>query len=263
MNEVSKLIPALCQSIEEAGKIILNFYNNKNYTVLNKKDNTPQTQADWEAHLYLEKKLKELSTYPLISEESFEHGMPLPSGKYFWLMDPLDGTKHFLNRSGQFTINLALIEDEFPILGIIYVPVSGELFHAYKDRGAFKKVHGGTFKKIQVTALDKKAPRFLLSRKKQDLIDKIHSKWPESEITWMGSSLKYCRIAEGSADIYIRQYPTHEWDTAAAQCVLEEAGGFLYDLKERTRLHYRKKDLINNSLAAFSDGNVSINQFLY
>jgi 3'(2'), 5'-bisphosphate nucleotidase len=245
------LLKAVCECAVEAGRLLLNFYTSKIYTVVKKHDNTPQTQADWEAHVLIENKLAALSSFPIISEESYLESTELAQEGLFWLVDPMDGTKEFLNRSGDFTVNIGLIEGAYPIMGVVYVPVTQELFYATHKQGAYKITKDGSKTRIHTHPTDEASLRFLISRKKQEEIDAIRQHWPHAHITRMGSSLKYCRIAEGKADIYIRRMTTYEWDTAAAQCILEEAGGKLCNFSGQ-RLHYRKDSLKNESIVAFA-----------
>ncbi len=252
MFDPSQFMKDVCEYAEEAGNIILEYYVKKNYTILQKSDNSPRTEADWDAHLLILEKLQKLASFEVISEESFDASAPIPKEKNFWLVDPLDGTKEFLNRTGDFTVNIALVDGNYPVLGVIYLPVKEELFFASHNQGAFKRVGKGPLKKIHTHTMNKDRPRLLVSRNKPEERFEQLQKWPQAEITRMGSSLKYCRIAEGSADIYVRRLVTAEWDTAAAQCILEEAGGKLCDLSGQ-RLRYRKTSLLNEGLAAFGD----------
>jgi 3'(2'), 5'-bisphosphate nucleotidase len=261
MLELSKLLENVCHFAEEAGALIRDYYVNQNYSVTRKDDKTPMTQADWDAHLLIFEKLTNLAPYQIISEESHKAEDIVRAQTPFWLVDPLDGTKEFLNRSGDFTVNIALINTLYPILGVIYAPITNELYFASQGQGAFKKSPDGTLVKLQTRAFEKQALRFLISRNHPEEKAYILKKFPDASIERMGSSLKYCRIAEGKADVYIRKLQTYEWDTAAAQCILEEAGAKLCSLSGE-RMRYRKPLLKNEGLAAFADSKAQLKDFL-
>lgn len=252
--DASQYLDAVCECAESAGKIVLDYYLKNEYSIVNKSDNTPQTEADWQAHLHILDKLKQLSPFPIISEETYKEGEKIPSAP-LWLVDPIDGTKEFIRKTGDFTVNIALVDGKYPILGVIYVPTTGELFYATKSHGAFKKVKGKSTR-IHTRKLGDEL-HILVSKNNPDITERIQEKWPNCKITRMGSSLKYCRIAEGFADVYVRHMYTYEWDTAAAQCILEEAGGFLSDFSG-VRLSYLKDNLTNNSIIATGDPSIDV-----
>lgn len=244
----------------KAGNKILEVYNNAElFAQINQKeDNSPVTLADIESNKIIEKALTELYDYPIVSEEG--ENMDYETRKNFnrfWLVDPLDGTKEFIHRNGEFTVNIALIENGLPIWGAIYVPVTQTFYFGISGEGAFKQVGNGELQSI-------------FARKNSvNLIavgSKSHAKPEEtnffksvgvSQIVSVGSSLKFCLIAEGNADVYFRSGPTMEWDTAAGQAILAAAGGQVYkDLKAKEVFTYNKPNLLNGSFLAISDTHI-------
>jgi 3'(2'), 5'-bisphosphate nucleotidase len=232
---------------------ILTVYDSADFGVENKADNSPLTLADKAAHESIVAALHELTPHwPVLSEESVSR--PYEERRQwqtYWLVDPLDGTREFIKRNGEFTVNIALIDTHQPILGVVHVPVSGVCYAAAQGMGAFKHTPGAAAQRIRVRpqAADRLAvvgsrshgnnrTRAFLQCTQEHLNQEI-------EIVSMGSSLKICLIAEGVADLYPRLGPTSEWDTAAAHCVVEEAGGQLTDLQLQP-LRYNTKDALLN-----------------
>lgn len=231
----------------EAGKAIMAVYQGE-ITVSHKQDNSPLTQADLAAHDIITAGLSELTPeIPVLSEESasipFEQRK---KWKRYWLVDPLDGTREFIKRNGEFTVNIALIEDHRPVLGVVYAPALDLLFFAAKGEGAFRQqgkqpaesIHARVFDPTQVTVAGSR------SHAGERLLGFLERIGPHLLIS-MGSSLKICLVAEGRADVYPRLGLTSEWDTAAAQCVLEEAGGHLVGADGQA-LRYNTKDSLLN-----------------
>ena len=231
----------------EAGRAIMRVYQDE-IRVSRKADNSPLTQADLAAHNIIMDRLAALRPgLPVISEESISipYEERIKWDRY-WLVDPLDGTREFIKRNGEFTVNIALIDHQVPVLGVVYAPALDLLFFAAKGEGAYRQlgsqppqaIRARTFDPTQVTVAgsrshgDARLTRFL---------DRIG---PHMLIS-MGSSLKICLVAEGRADVYPRLGPTSEWDTAAAQCVLEEAGGQLAGT-DGYPLRYNTKDSLLN-----------------
>lgn len=257
-EDYSQLLPHICKFAEEAGKLIHKYYLDKNFTVIRKDDTTPMTQADWEAHLHILKGLTDISSYTVVSEETYKD-TDILSNTQFWLVDPLDGTKEFIKGTDDFTVNIALIDGNYPVLGVIYVPCTEELFYA-SAQGTYKRFKDGTLTRLLTKDISD-SQRFLVSRRNIEEREYVKKKWPTASIQEVGSSLKYCRIAEGIADIYIRRLNTSEWDTAAAQCILEQAGGYLCN-EDGQRMSYRKPHLKNGPLAAFSSKNISSRNYI-
>ncbi len=225
-----------------------------------KADKTPLTAADLAAHQHICSSLKRLTPeIPVLSEESdpVDYAQRRQWQRY-WLVDPLDGTKEFIHRNGEFTVNIALIEHNRPLLGAVHVPVSGSTFGGHCRIGALKRERNGKEKRIQARSLNPfRTISVLTSRSHtgpglQALLDQIQVIAPVTP-TPVGSSLKFCLIAEGLADLHLRDGPTSEWDTAAGQAVLEAAGGRITDLSFAPLRYNRKSDLINPPLLAVGD----------
>ncbi len=232
----------------EAGKVVLSIYR-EDFAVNKKSDNSPLTIADITSHRILTHGLTKTGI-PVLSEE----GKDIPyevrrDWQRFWLVDPLDGTKEFINRNGEFTINIALIEGSRPVLGVIYAPAKDLLYYSLKGEGVWKR-QGNEVKRLssqseaQSNSIKVVASRSHHSREVDDFISKLKEKYSEIEFLQAGSSLKFCIVAEGSADIYPRFTPTMEWDTAAGQAIVEEAGGAVLALDGKT-LSYNKIELKN------------------
>jgi 3'(2'), 5'-bisphosphate nucleotidase len=239
------LLPRVTALACESGRTILAIYQDLNPQVEYKSDHSPVTRADLVSQHILQTGLARLAPHwPVLSEESVE--VPFDerrSWRHFWMIDPLDGTKEFLHRTGEFTVNIALIEEDRPILGVVYAPVIDKLYFAARGAGSYR-MDGKVTTAIKVAPTRAGRTRFVVSRR--------HASEQETkggETTVMGSSLKFCLIAEGSADVYPRNGPTMEWDTAAAQCILEEAGGSVTDLKGNT-IRYNKHVLLNSAFVA-------------
>ncbi|MGB3463880.1 MAG: 3'(2'),5'-bisphosphate nucleotidase CysQ [Cyclobacteriaceae bacterium] len=231
----------------EAGKEILEIYHGDDFDVQLKGDNSPLTKADRAAHEVIVRYLAD-TEIPVLSEE----GKDIPyttrkDWKYFWMVDPLDGTKEFVKRNGEFTVNIALISDGKPVLGIVYAPVLDKLYHASEGMGAFL-VEGGQDKQLRSNTFHRSdeglnvvASRSHLNEATEEFLNALKN----PNIVSMGSSLKFLVVAEGGAELYPRYAPTMEWDTAAAQVVVEQAGGFVYQEGTQTPVRYNKENLLN------------------
>ena len=252
--EVANRLPDIAKA---AGDAILDVYNSSQAMqgrgVQHKADASPLTEADLSAHRVIVQQLAALGTQiPIVSEEDeASHARRVPVGA-FWIIDPLDGTKEFIARNGQFTVNIALVRDGAPVLGVVYAPVLDEMFWNVPEQGAWVRRAGATHR-VHVatkTARADQPVRVLASRshmtpETETFIRSLGA----HEVVQAGSSLKFCRIAEGAADCYPRLGPTCEWDTAAAQAVLEAAGGHVQSL-DGVRLGYGKSDVLNPSFVA-------------
>ncbi len=233
------------QLARNAGNAIMEIYQHT-FEVHNKADNSPVTAADMAAHHILVNGLSALTpSYPVLSEES---GDDIKEQRLnwstYWLIDPLDGTKEFIKRNGEFTVNIALIENGVPIMGIVYAPALDTLYWGELGRGAFKQIGQSAIEPIHVTHIPTtdKGWRVVGSRSHQtpefsDFMQKL----PEADIVAMGSSLKLCLIAEGKADLYPRLGPTSEWDTAAAHAIVIAAGGQVVEWPTLTPLTYNQR----------------------
>ena len=245
-------LQGLLTTIQEAGRQVLSIYHDDqaNWDVSAKADNSPLTLADRTANDHICQQLKaQYPAIPIISEENQE--IPYETRKdyeHFWLVDPLDGTKEFIKQNGEFTLNLALVQKGQPVAGIVSAPALGRTYYAAKGQGAFLVDEHNQRHTLQAHRFteDQAGLRLVCSRSHmnedtQAFVDQ----YQEPELVSMGSSLKFMLVAEGKADIYPRFGPTMEWDTGAAQAIVEEAGGQVLAHDTREPLQYNKPDLHN------------------
>lgn len=245
------LLSAVIQLAHEAGIAIMQIYRS-NFAVKHKDDHSPLTEADLAAQWVISQGLQSLCPeLPLISEEC--ELAPYTERKQwqrYWLVDPLDGTREFVKRNNEFSINIALIDHEQPVLGVVYAPALDLCYYASSGQGAYKQQGDMPPQRIHARPLDLgnitiAASRAHPGQKIQAMLGHISRQHGAPQIINMGSSLKICMVAEGKADMYPRLGLTAEWDTAAAQCILEAAGGMLVD-RHGLRLYYNRKDTILN-----------------
>lgn len=252
-KELSQDLIAIARA---AGAAILEIYHNEaDFNVELKSDDSPLTKADRAANTVICKGLESLSeVFPILSEENktipYEERKSYP---YYWLVDPLDGTKEFIKRNGEFTVNIALVHQQEPVLGVVYAPVLDEMYWAVKGEGAWLERDGKT-RKLEANAFRMSDPglkvvcsRSHLNEGTQAFIDALNT--PEK--VSRGSSLKFLLMAKGEAHVYPRLGPTMEWDTGAAQIVLEEAGGQVIDEETGKPLRYNKENLLNPYFIAY------------
>lgn len=229
----------------EAGAEIIKVYESADFEIEAKADNSPVTQADKAAHACIVQYLNP-TDIPVLSEE----GKNIPYEKrvnweYFWMVDPLDGTKEFIKKNGEFTVNIALIHQNRPILGVVYTPVLQKLHYACQGKGAFLK-EGDAITSLPYTPKDDSIVKIVASRSHlNEETKKFIAQYENTEILSMGSSLKFMLVAEGKANVYPRIAPTMEWDTAAAQIVVEEAGGKVLNYHTKEVMKYNKENLLN------------------
>jgi 3'(2'), 5'-bisphosphate nucleotidase len=244
--DLEKLLEPITALAVEAGNAILEVYAT-DFDVQNKADESPLTQADLASHNYIAAGLAQLTPdIPIISEED---GLPefAVRGQWqrYWLIDPLDGTKEFVNRNGEFTVNIALIDSNRPIFGVVHVPVHDKTYIGCEGRGSELRANGET-KSIRVSDASNTPVRIVGSRSHRgSSLDAFLEKLGDHDMVAMGSSLKFCTVAEGNADIYPRLGPTSEWDTAAAQAVVEQAGGQVLELDGKPLSYNKKADILN------------------
>jgi 3'(2'), 5'-bisphosphate nucleotidase len=238
----------ILEVIENASKEILSIYE-QDFQVFRKQDLSPLTQADRLSHQILTEFLAEHTPQiPIISEEDeIVEWEERKNWEYFWLIDPLDGTKEFIDKNGEFTINLALIHQNSPVFGIIHAPATQTTYWAERHKGAFRQNKTGT---EQIRGRKKVAKKDLIaaiSRSHLATQDKeMLQKYKIQHTLAMGSALKFCLLAEGKADFYYRYNPTMEWDTAAGQILVEEAGGVMLNQKQEV-FTYNKPSLLNGA----------------
>lgn len=249
------LLPQIEQLVLEAGELIMEIYSNFDGEVMVKKDDSPLTLADQRANAHIVKKLAEITPeWPIISEENkLQAYEERQSFDYFWVVDPLDGTKEFIKRNGEFTVNIALCRKNKPILGVVGVPVSGTIYSAQSQAGA-QKIEGTQRRPIQCRYFDPRAKGlvFVTSRSHiNEATTTFLKQFDEPNTEATGSSLKFMLIAEGKADCYPRLGPTMEWDTAAAHIIVEESGGEVIQAETDQPLVYNKENLLNPHFVVF------------
>jgi 3'(2'), 5'-bisphosphate nucleotidase len=260
MNDIKDPYTFLNPVIElarDAGRRIMKFYQ-QDVSIEHKEDRTPLTEADMAAHNAIVAGLSVLTPeIPVLSEESAK--IPFNERSQwdrYWLVDPLDGTREFIKRNGEFTVNIALIHDHRPLLGVIVVPVSGLCYFACEGQGAFKQLPDSKPESIEVRPFD--SAHLVVAGSRSHGSDKLGTflkNLGDHTLISMGSSLKSCLVAEGKADIYARFGPTSEWDTAAAHCIVEQAGGTLTDLQIKPLRYNTKESLLNPPFLVIGDSN--------
>jgi 3'(2'), 5'-bisphosphate nucleotidase len=238
---------------QKAGDEIMKIYQ-QDFKIEFKKDNSPLTKADLHSNEVIINNLENLyPDIPILSEENKEISYKIRKNwEYFWLIDPLDGTKEFVKKNGEFTVNIALIYKNMPALGVIYAPALDLLYYAQKDRGAFKQEKNKKPQRLPIykhtnnNTLKVIVSKSHYNQETEEFVNNLKNKYKKNvEFMNIGSSLKFCLIAEGKADIYPRLAPTMEWDTAAGQAIVEQAGGGVLNFKTKKSLKYNKKDLLN------------------
>ena len=264
------LIAAIAAALE-AGSAILDVYGSADFAIEKKADDSPLTRADRRSHSIIKRAIEDFGI-PVLSEEGWEIPFEVRrSWPQMWVVDPLDGTKEFIKRNGEFTVNIALVEDGVPTLGVIFVPVADSLYFADADLGAFKidAVHATAIpdamasgKAMAIDALKKAAQRLPVPQPEgrpftvmgsrshatpelEACVDEMRKTHERMEFIAAGSSLKICRVAEGVADVYPRLGPTMEWDTAAGQAIATASGARVVRHDNGRPLAYNKEDLHN------------------
>ena len=259
MIDIPDLVELAKRAALQAGKAILEIYASSDFGVKIKEDLSPLTSADTAGHVIITLLLKNTGL-PILSEEGSD--MPYKNRKSwdcFWLVDPLDGTKEFIKRSGEFTVNIALVRHNTPVAGVIYAPCLDVLYYGSKETGVYKTEKGEA---IQLPAIFKKRTFKELQQKEQVTVvaSKSHmnqetaafiNQFRNAQLTSMGSSFKLMLLAEGVADIYPRLAPTMEWDTAAGHALLRALNRGVYQTDLQTELLYNKEELMNPSFVAF------------
>jgi 3'(2'), 5'-bisphosphate nucleotidase len=259
-NQIQKII----ELSKEAGNAILEVYKEDDLKITLKSDASPLTRADMASHHLILEGLKRLTpTVAVLSEESKE--VPYEQRQdweTFWLVDPLDGTKEFIKRNGEFTVNIALITNRLAVLGVVHAPALALTYYAAQGEGAFKQNAGEKPVMISVDPdyLDK--PRIVASRSHAGPeLEKLLKKVGDYECVSTGSSLKFCLVGDGTAQLYPRLGPTMEWDTAAGQCIVEVAGGTVRTLRGEP-LRYNKPVLLNPSFMVSANSGLVWRRYL-
>jgi 3'(2'), 5'-bisphosphate nucleotidase len=247
--DLSSCLSKAIDAAKVASEEILEVYRSGDFQTESKGDNSPLTQADKRAHHAIVVALGPLQL-PILSEEG--KTIPYSDRKdwpYFWMVDPLDGTKEFVKRNGEFTVNIALIHQQRPVLGVVVVPVTGDIFYAQEGQGAYL-IRGGTIMPLQRRApvdLRQSGLRVVASRSHMDVQTESFIKQLDQPVLLSkGSSLKFMLLAEGLADVYPRFAPTMEWDTAAADIIVQETGFSVFQEGSDKLLRYNKENLLNS-----------------
>lgn len=254
MLEAIELLHPVVRLSRAAGQRILEVYAT-DFEVEHKDDESPLTKADLASHHCIVDGLKELTPdLPILSEED---GLPdyetRKTWERYWIVDPLDGTKEFVQRNGDFTVNIALIDHGHAILGVVYAPVHDTTYFAGQGAGAWKQVDDGPFEAITTARVGDKQ-RIVASRNHRgEEVDKLMARLPNATDVSRGSSLKLCMVAEGEADLYPRLGPTSEWDTAAGQAVVEQAGGLVTTTDFAPLMYNNKDDILNPHFLVIGD----------
>lgn len=253
---LSGLLPSVIDIARQASVEIMRIYAT-DFDVEKKHDRSPLTEADMAAHHTICDGLVSLTPdIPVLSEESADVSFEMRQNwSRYWLVDPLDGTREFVKKNGEFTVNIALIHEHRSVLGVVFAPARQSCYYAAAGSGAFRQEAGKEVEKINTrrTSLEKiivAGSRSHATEKQTALIQAIGG---NVELISVGSSLKFCLVAEGTADIYPRFGPTSEWDTAAAQCIVEEAGGMVMDTAFEPLSYNIKESLLNPSFLVIGD----------
>lgn len=250
-KDLSHLIPSVIDVARAAGQLILDIYENREYEEFIKSDSTPVTSADLAAHKFIGEKLSELtSDIPVLSEEDADISLEQRSQwNRYWLVDPLDGTQEFIARSGDFATIIALIENNRPVMGVVYAPVSGVTYYAYEGHGAWKIPEAGESVNINTLTHETahQAIAIAISRRQNinKITDRMSPAWNYDLVPLGSAALKACLVAEGAVDCYLRLGPTGEWDTAATQCIVQEAGGRILSTQLEP-LSYNERETLEN-----------------
>ncbi len=263
-NALSRLLTPCRDIARAAGEEILDVYAGE-FDVNHKQDNSPVTTADLRANALICRELKTLTPeLPILTEEnklaSFEERQRWET---YWLIDPLDGTREFLKRNGEFTVNIALIHRHESVLGVIDAPVMRVQYSGARDVGVWKQEYDQAL--CPISAREKPAKGFMVATTRShgnERLRQFKRNLPPHEELTMGSSLKICLVAQGAADLYPRIGPTSEWDTAAAQAILEAAGGHLTDTRMQPLRYNTKESLLNPEFFAFGKTREDWSRFL-
>ena len=273
--DMTEQLEGIIKIAKSAGAAVLQIYEEEDFGVETKADNSPLTEADLAAHEIIISGLNELAPgVPILSEESED--IPYATRKKwqrYFLVDPLDGTKEFISRNGEFTVNIALIEEGIPVLGVVFVPVRDVTYAGQQldTRIAFVERSGSrrdiTTRNLPRRLRNNEALTVVASRRHggealQRCVDVLQEKFADVELANMGSSLKLCLVAEGTADLYPRLAPTAEWDTAAAQAVVEAAGGSVVDTNLRPLRYNSKESILNPFFYVIGDKSFAWDEIL-
>ena len=257
-----KSIDTIIEIARSAGNAIMDIYNNSHFDVRIKDDSSPLTTADIASNKIIIESLKKFTPkIPILSEEGSNTPFNIRSKwETFWLIDPLDGTKEFIKRNGEFTVNIALIHKNQPIFGVIYAPALEELYWGSQEFGSYKVGSSFSQQRMKVCKKAPKKVRIVTSRShKNKELENLLEKLELVEIVSRGSSLKFCLVANGDADLYPRLGPTSEWDTAAGDAIVRYAGGSTCDLSSKELIYNSKDSILNPSFLVSASKELRIN----
>ncbi|MGY0616844.1 3'(2'),5'-bisphosphate nucleotidase CysQ [Vibrio sp. FJH11] len=250
-KDLSHLLPQVIEIARSAGQLILDIYQKKQYEEYTKSDETPVTSADIAAHKFITEHLSELTPdIPVLSEEAADISLEKRAQwQRYWLVDPLDGTQEFIARSGDFATIIALVDNNKPTMGVVYGPVSGVTYYAYSGKGAWKIPDMSESVRIHTHTHEHPGQNIAIAiSRRQDInriTNRMSSAWNYELIPLGSAALKACLVAEGAVDCYLRLGPTGEWDTAATQCIVEEAGGRILSTQLEP-LSYNERETLEN-----------------
>ncbi|HHC6513949.1 TPA: 3'(2'),5'-bisphosphate nucleotidase CysQ [Vibrio parahaemolyticus] len=261
-KDLSHLLPQVIEIARSAGQMILDIYEKKQYEAYTKSDETPVTSADIAAHKLITERLSELTPdIPVLSEEAADISLEQRAQwQRYWLVDPLDGTQEFIARSGDFATIIALIDNNKPVMGVVYGPVSGVTYYAYSGKGAWKIPDMSESVKIHTHKHEQAGQNIAIAISRRQDINRITSRmssaWNYDLIPLGSAALKACLVAEGAVDCYLRLGPTGEWDTAATQCIVEEAGGRILSTHLEPLSYNERETLENPNFIVLGDTNL-------
>ncbi|MCS0343722.1 3'(2'),5'-bisphosphate nucleotidase CysQ [Vibrio diabolicus] len=267
-KDLSHLLPQVIEIARSAGQMILEIYEKKQYEAYTKSDETPVTSADIAAHKLITERLSELTPdIPVLSEEDADISLEQRAQwERYWLVDPLDGTQEFIARSGDFATIIALVDNNRPTMGVVYGPVSGVTYYAYNGKGAWKIPDMSDSVKIHTHKHEQPEQSIAIAiSRRQDInriTNRMSSAWNYDLIPLGSAALKACLVAEGAVDCYLRLGPTGEWDTAATQCIVEEAGGRILSTQLEPLSYNERETLENPNFIVLGDADLPWNEIL-
>lgn len=267
-KDLSHLLPQVIEIARSAGQLILDIYEKKQYEAYTKSDETPVTSADIAAHKLIVERLSELTPdIPVLSEEAADISLEQrEKWERYWLVDPLDGTQEFIARSGDFATIIALIDNNKPTMGVVYGPVSGVTYYAYSGKGAWKIPDMSESVKIYTHKHEQPGQNIAIAISRRQDINRITSRmssaWNYDLIPLGSAALKACLVAEGAVDCYLRLGPTGEWDTAATQCIVEEAGGRILSTQLEPLSYNERETLENPNFIVLGDADLPWHEIL-
>ncbi|UMM02942.1 3'(2'),5'-bisphosphate nucleotidase CysQ [Vibrio campbellii] len=267
-KDLSHLLPQVIEIARSAGQLILDIYEKKQYEAYTKSDETPVTSADIAAHKLITERLSELTPdIPVLSEEAADISLEQRAQwERYWLVDPLDGTQEFIARSGDFATIIALIDNNKPTMGVVYGPVSGVTYYAYNGKGAWKIPDMSESVKIHTHKHEQPEQNIAIAISRRQDINRITSRmssaWNYDLIPLGSAALKACLVAEGAVDCYLRLGPTGEWDTAATQCIVEEAGGRILSTQLEPLSYNERETLENPNFIVLGDADLPWDEIL-